>query len=138
QIGRTQTNPRFNAAVAGAFGVLALLLAAGGLYGALSFGVGRRLKEIGIRMTLGAEPRSVVGMILRQGLKVTLGGILTGLAAAVVTTRLLSTFLFDVGHLSPPVFAVSALTLIAVAAAASIGPARRAVRVDPAATLGAE
>jgi putative ABC transport system permease protein len=122
---------RFSAALIGIFAALALLLAALGIYGVMSYTVSLRTQEIGIRMALGAQPGSVRGMILRHTLKLTLLGVAFGLAGAFALVRFLASLLFGVGTHDALTFLSVPLLLAAVAVAASYLPARRAVRVDP-------
>ncbi|MBP6670673.1 MAG: FtsX-like permease family protein, partial [Gemmatimonadales bacterium] len=122
----------------GVFALAALLLAALGLYGVLSSEVAQRRHEIGLRMALGAEPRQVLGMTVRQGLLVTVAGLLAGGAGALAAGRLLATSLFGVGASDPLAFGAAALVLLLVALAASYLPARRASRVDPMVALRRE
>jgi putative ABC transport system permease protein len=129
---------RFNALLLGAFAVLALLLAASGLYGLIAYLVAQRTHEIGVRMALGAERRDVLALVLRQGLTLTLGGVVVGFVAAFALTRLLASMLFDVTTTDPVIFVVVPLVLIAVAVMATLLPARRAARVDPMIALRAE
>lgn len=137
-IGQTRTGPRFNATLALAFGLVSLLLAAGGLYGTLTFGVRRRAKEIGVRMAMGASRRSVLGLILGHGLRLTMAGASLGLVAALLSGSLLQRFLFDVRPTSLPALAVVTLCLLVVATLACLAPALAASRVDPMRSLGAD
>jgi len=122
---------RFSAVLVGIFAGLALLLAAIGIYGVMSYTVSQRRQEIGLRMALGAQLTSVCGMILGQTLKLTLIGIVLGLAGALVLARFLASLLFGIGTYDPVTFLGVALLLVGVALAASYIPARRAMRVDP-------
>jgi putative ABC transport system permease protein len=117
--------------VLGAFGLLALLLAAVGIYGMMSFVVAQRTHEIGIRMALGAARRDVVISVLAQALRLVLAGLALGLAGALALTRFLAGLLFAVKPTDPATFAGVCLILTVVAVLASYLPARRAARVDP-------
>jgi ABC-type antimicrobial peptide transport system permease subunit len=118
--------------------LLALLLGAIGMYGVISSVVGQRISEIGVRMALGAQSRRIERMVLADGLKVALPGVLIGLAAAAGLTRLMASELYEVSPLDPATFVLAPLLLTAVAVASSLLPARRAARVDPAIALRAE
>ena len=118
--------------------VLALVLGAVGLYGVLSYGVTERRQEIGVRMALGAEPKSVRRMFVWQGTRVALVGVVVGALAAVALTRYVQTLLFGVGSLDLMAFAGMSLVMLAVAFIASYLPARRASRVDPLVALRSE
>jgi putative ABC transport system permease protein len=122
----------------GAFALLAVVLASVGIYGVLSYAVAQRRQEIGIRMALGARANQVVGLVVRQGMSLVLGALLLGLVLAAFLSRLLRTMLFGVGPGDPKTFAACAALLVVVAFGACWLPARRASRVDPAATLGHE
>ena len=111
--------------------IVALLLGVIGIYGVMSYIVTQRTGEIGVRLALGARPASVVGMIVRQGGLVTLGGILIGLGAAFAGSRLIASLLFGVSPRDPAVFAATTITLLFVALLACWLPARRAASVDP-------
>ncbi len=122
---------RFSATLVGVFAMLAVVLAAVGIYGVMSYTVSQRTQEIGVRMALGAQLASVRRMILGQTLKLTLIGVALGLAGAFVVARFLTSLLFGVGMYDPVTFLGVAALLVAVALAASYIPARRAMRVDP-------
>jgi putative ABC transport system permease protein len=122
---------RFSSVLVAIFAGLALLLAAIGIYGVMSYTVSQRTQEIGVRMALGAQMASVRGMILGETLKLTLLGVGLGLAGAFVVTRFLTSLLFGVGVYDPVTFVGVAALLVGVALVASYIPARRATRVDP-------
>jgi predicted permease len=113
------------------FSVLALFLAAIGLYGVISYSTAQRTQEIGIRMALGAQRRQVWGMVIRQGLRLALTGVLAGGLAASVLAQFLRSQLFEVSAFDPSTFALMCLILLVVALAACYIPARRATKVDP-------
>jgi putative ABC transport system permease protein len=113
------------------FAGFALLLAAIGIYGVLSYVVGRRIPEIGIRMALGARQVDVLRMVLRDGARMTLAGIVIGVVAALLLTRLMSSMLFGVSPSDPLTFAAVAVLLSLIALLACYVPARRAMKVDP-------
>jgi ABC-type antimicrobial peptide transport system permease subunit len=125
------TNVRMAKSVLFCAGGLALLLSGIGLYGVLAFVVGRRTREIGIRMAVGAQPREVMTHFLKQGLLLAALGCTVGLVLAIATTRLLSAFLYGVAVRDPASFLVGAVVLLVVAVAATYLPSRRAARVDP-------
>jgi predicted permease len=127
----TRTDPRFQALLLGTFSLVALLLAAAGLYASLAHAVGRRSRELGIRMALGAERAGVLRMVLLQGMRVAAAGLIVGVAGAMAMNRVLRTFLFEVEPADPATLGGVTFLLAAVAAAASFLPARRATRVDP-------
>ena len=122
---------RFTLMLLGLFGALALLLAAVGIYGVISYAVSLRTRELGIRMALGAARKDVLQMVLRQGLKLAATGLVLGFAASIVLTRFLTSLLFQVKPADGFTLAAVALTLAAVALLANYLPARRASRVDP-------
>jgi putative ABC transport system permease protein len=131
ELAEETAEPRAKTTLLGVFAVLALVLAAMGIYGITAFFVAQRTDEIGVRMALGANRNHVLLMIVRQGLVLALVGIAIGLAGAFAVTRVLSSLLFGVAPDDPAVFAGVTLFLLAVAAAASFMPARRATFVDP-------
>jgi putative ABC transport system permease protein len=115
----------------GFFSCAALLLAAIGIYGVVSYSVSRRIHEMGIRLAIGAEPKNILWLVLGQGAGVALAGIAIGIAAAMALTRWLSSLLFEVQPTDPQTFVGVAVLLLLVALATSYIPARRATRVDP-------
>ncbi len=122
---------RFIARLAGAFGLLAMLLASIGLYGIMTYTVARRTRDIGIRIALGAQPGGVLWLVLRETLLLVLIGVALGLPVAFAGTQLLKSMLFGLGLVDPAAIVVSTMALAAIAAFAGFLPARRAMRVDP-------
>jgi ABC-type antimicrobial peptide transport system permease subunit len=118
-------------ALLGAFAVLALLLAALGIYGVLSYAVTQRTEEIGVRMALGATSREIMLSFGRRGLSLTLTGLAVGLVLAAMASRLMTTLLYGVRPDYLPTVAVVSLILVGVAAVACFVPARRASHIDP-------
>ena len=129
---------RFNMLLTGVFAATALALAMLGLYGLLSYQVAQRTREIGVRIALGARRADVLLMIVRRGLVLTASGLAIGAAASLELTRFVKTLLFGVTPTSPLVYAAVAVMLLTVAAAASLVPARRAMRADPVIALRSE
>ena len=129
---------RLTAQLSSLFSTMALTMAAIGLYGVLSYSVGRRVGEIGVRLALGARPGRIVGLIVREALTVTLIGAAVGLAAAFAAARLLETMLFSLSPRDPVTFAGAAAVLLVVAAAAAAVPAARAAHTDPLRALRSE
>ena len=129
---------RLLATMSTAFVVVALFLAAIGLYGVMAYGVARRVREIGIRIALGATRRMVLWQVLRRSLGLAAIGIVIGLVAAFQTTRLASSFLFGLTDRDPFTYAASACVLLAAALVAGYVPARRATRIDPLVALRSE
>jgi predicted permease len=130
-IGSDVANERFALLLIASFALLALVLAAVGIYGVLSYAVTRRTREMGIRLALGAPTRAVRGLIVGDGGRLAGTGVILGLVGAWAATRTLQSFLYEVSATDPVVYGVSALTIIAVALLASWLPARAATRVDP-------
>ena len=126
---------RFSMILLAALGVSAMVLASIGIYGVTAWSVAQRTAEFGVRMALGAQEQSVIGMVMRQNLGWIASGTLIGLAAASVFTRFLSNLLFGVSPYDPATFAAASVTLALVALLASYVPARRATQVDPMAAL---
>jgi len=130
--------PRFRAGLVGAFAVLALALAAVGVFGVLAFSVAQRTREFGIRMALGAQTSDVLRLVMRDAVRIVAGGIVAGLAGSAILTRFLSSLLFTVSPRDGVTFAGAAAVLIVTALAACAIPALRAARVDPAVALHEE
>jgi putative ABC transport system permease protein len=137
-ISRSVAEPRFRTLLILAFAGVALVLAAVGVYGLISFAVTQRLREIGIRVALGANRRQVLGPLVSHGLSLASIGLALGLAGAIATTRALSTFLFGVSATDPLTYGAVAATLLAITLLATYVPARRALKVDPVTVLRAE
>jgi predicted permease len=137
-IADSQSRRRFAMILLNAFAAVALLMASVGLYGVISYLVGQQTQELGIRLALGAQPATVLMLVLSQGLKMTLGGVTLGLLAALGLTRLLKQMLYDVSATDPATFAGLALLLVGVALLACFVPAWRATKVDPLIALRSE
>ena len=137
-IGTSLALRRFPLTMFGLFAIAALLLAALGLYGVLAYSVSQRTTEIGVRMALGARPREVLRMVLRQGMVLVIVGVAIGVAGALALRNVLIGLLFEVKPTDPATLIFAALVLITVALAACLIPARRATRVDPLVALRCE
>jgi putative ABC transport system permease protein len=136
QLASESLNPnRFYLRLLGAFGLTALVLAAVGIYGLVSFGVAQRTQELGIRLTLGALPSGILRMIMGQGLRLTIAGLAFGILGAAILTRFISSLLFGVTPTDPVTLALASAVIVVCAMAASYIPARRAMRVDPTVAL---
>jgi putative ABC transport system permease protein len=122
---------RFNTLLLGLFAGLATLLSAVGIFGVMNYSVALRTRELGLRLAVGAQPRQVLLLVLKQGLLLTIAGVILGLAAAFALTRLLSGLLFGVAAVDVTTFATISLLLVVVSLLACYLPARRAMRIDP-------
>src|SRR5262245_42416526 len=131
QLERSLTQERLIALLSSLFGLLALLLTAIGLYGILAYSVARREKEIGVRLALGASPVNVLGMVLRENLRLALIGVAIGVPLTLGATRLVAGLLFGVRTTDPMTMALAVLGLMTITLIASYFPARRAAKVDP-------
>jgi putative ABC transport system permease protein len=135
---RVTGQPRFRAVLVAAFAIVALLLAAVGLYGLISYTIAQRVPEIGVRLALGATPAQVFGLVIGQGLRLAALGVAIGLAGAFGVARVLAGLLYSTSATDPVVYASLALLLLSIAALACYIPARRAMRIDPMIALRAE
>ena len=129
--------PRFLATLAVTFALLALILAAIGIYGVMAYAVSQRTTEIGVRVALGATRAEVFRLVLSDGLRITVAGLIVGLAASVLAARWLGSLLFGIEPGDPLTFASMIALLLSVAVLACVIPARRATRVDPMVALRA-
>jgi putative ABC transport system permease protein len=130
-LGDAVARPRFNASLFGLFGVVALILAAIGLFGVMSYNVTQSTREIGVRMALGARSRDVLKLVVGQGLALTIAGLILGLIGAWGVTRLIKNLLYGVTATDPLTFICVSLLLVFIALLACYIPARRATKVDP-------
>jgi ABC-type antimicrobial peptide transport system permease subunit len=131
RISRSLAQPRFRMVLVGLFGVVALILAAMGLYGVLAYFVRQRARELGIRIAMGARPANVIGLVVAKGMSLVGIGIVIGLLGGFAGGRALNSFLFDVSATDAITFVAVSFFLAAVALLACLLPATRAVRVDP-------
>ncbi|HEU4630623.1 MAG TPA: ABC transporter permease [Gemmatimonadaceae bacterium] len=138
KLAESASTPRFFTVLVSLFGALALVLAAVGLYGVVSYVVSQRQREIGVRVALGAAPGGVVALMLRRGMMPVIAGLAVGIVVALAATRLLGTLLYDVSTTDPLTFVVVAVLLSGVGLLASYLPSRRAAHVDPTVTLRME
>ena len=129
---------RFGVLLIGALAAVAFVLAVTGIYGVMAYSVAQRTREMGIRLALGATPRAVLGLVLRQAMRLTVAGVVLGLAAALPLGQVLRTLLYEVSATDPATFATFAVLLCGTATAATLVAARRATSVDPALALRAE
>ena len=130
-VGESISQERFRTFLLGSFSAIALALAAVGIFGVISYSAAQRTHEIGIRMALGAQPRDVLRLILGQGVRLALFGLVAGIVAAALLTRLMASMLYSVSPTDPVTFVAVAILLLGVALLACYIPARRAMRVDP-------
>jgi putative ABC transport system permease protein len=137
-VANTIARPRAISILVGAFAIVALVLAAVGVYGVMSYSIRERTQEIGIRMALGANAAVVFRMVLGQAMCLIAIGVVAGLLASIFLTRLLRGMLFEVAPLDPGTFAATSLALLAVAALAAYIPARRSMRMAPVEALRTE
>jgi putative ABC transport system permease protein len=137
-IDRTVADRRTASTLAGALAGVTLLIAVAGLYGAMTFSVERRTKEIGVRAALGADRGSIARMVLGEAMAVTLGGLALGLPLAFAGARVIATFLFETSPFDPAIYAAVAIGALAVAALAAFIPARKASAIDPLTALRSE
>lgn len=134
----TRTSPLFQTMLIGAFALVATLLAAAGLYASLAHFVGRRQRELGVRMALGADRAGVLRMVLGQGMRLSVAGLVVGVIVTLFTTRALTGFLYDVEPNDPATLLLVGAVLVLVSAVACLAPARKATAVDPVRVLKSE
>ncbi len=137
-VGETEAPRRFNAVLISSFAAAAVLLALLGIYSVIAFSTAMRTQEMAIRLALGGQRSSVIGLVLMSGVKLGLAGAIIGVAGAMFATRLLRSLLFQVDPLDPTVIVLAALCILALAVAASFLPARRAASIEPMQALRAE
>ena len=137
-VDQSTAQQRMNIALLGVFALAALMLATLGIYGVVSYSVAQRRQEIGIRMTLGAQPTDIIRLVLGEGARMAGVGALLGIAGALFATRLVQSWLFEIGAVDPLTFACAAIGLVVVALLATYVPAKRATNVDPLVTIRAE
>jgi putative ABC transport system permease protein len=130
--------PRFRTLLLSAFAAVALLLALAGVYGVMAYSVSQRMPELGVRVALGASPRSIMSLILTQGARLAVAGLVLGLGLSLLASRLLEGLLFNVAPRDPVMLAIVAVSVALTMLAACYIPGRRAVRVDPMIALRAE
>ena len=135
RVRESSVQPRFEAALVSAFGAMALLLSAIGMYAVLAYIVAERTRELGLRMAFGASRSQILGIVVRRALLLSFLGIVAGGFASIFVGRLVDGLLFRVRPLDPPTFVVGALVLLIVSALSALGPALRAAWVNPMQTL---
>jgi ABC-type antimicrobial peptide transport system permease subunit len=137
-VSRAVARPRMTAVLMVSFAAIAAALAGVGLYGVLSYAVSQRVREIGVRMALGAEPRAVLGRVVGEGMSLVLAGLFVGVGAALLASRFLASILYGIEPTDAVAMGGACLFLTAVALSACALPAWRATRVDPAVALRSE
>jgi ABC-type antimicrobial peptide transport system permease subunit len=138
QVASTFSSERIFAQLTGAFGFLALILAAIGVYGIMAYNVARRTSEIGIRTALGAQRSQILSMILRESSSLAFFGVVLGIASALALAHFIQSMLYDLTPTDPVTLVTAAALLFLVAVFAALGPALRATRIDPTTALRAE
>jgi putative ABC transport system permease protein len=134
-VAASESQRRFALVLFEAFGLVALLLAATGIYGVLSGGVAERTREIGVRAAFGASPQKILRLVMAQGMALAAAGVIIGIAGAFAASSVLASLLFGITHLDPLTYTAVTLVLLAVAFAACYIPARRAMQLDPVSAL---
>jgi putative ABC transport system permease protein len=137
-IGGSWARHRFDAMLFGTFSIVALVLASAGIFAVVAYSVSMRTREMGIRLALGAQPREIIQLVVKEGMTLPLLGLAGGVVAALAATRLLQASLYGITPTDPIVFVASIGLLVIVSAAACLVPARRATRVNPMDALRAE
>jgi ABC-type antimicrobial peptide transport system permease subunit len=135
RVNRMADRPRFESLLVGFFATIGLLLAVIGLYGVIAFLVAQRTQEIGVRMALGAARGDILRLVMGRSLRLIVAGVIAGLLAALAVSKILTSMLFGVGSRDPMTYSLATLSLVVVALAATLVPARSASRVDPAEAL---
>jgi putative ABC transport system permease protein len=138
RMSRSVADERFYSVILASFAVVALLLAAGGVYATFLYSVRQRVRELGIRLALGARRADVIRLVMRRGLLLTLTGIVVGLGAAAIGARVLTSMVFGISAHDPLTYAVVSALMAVVALGACLAPALRAGRTDPIETLRAD
>jgi ABC-type antimicrobial peptide transport system permease subunit len=131
RVDRTFAQRRFYTTLIALFAVAALFLAAAGVYGTMSYFVARRIRELGIRMALGAEATGILGLVMRRGLSLAFWGVLIGLAGVWASTRVIEGLVYGMKSIDPLTILAGCLAMTLVAVAASVIPAGRAIRIPP-------
>jgi putative ABC transport system permease protein len=137
-VSNSLSDRRFNATLTVLFGALALVLAATGLYGVISYSVGRQVRDIGVRVALGAQRQDILKLVLGQSLLLSVTGVVIGLGLAVALAKILATLLFGVSATDPRELALVSVVLLGVSMLASYIPARRAMEIEPVQALRQE